>query len=274
MTPILCFDLETIPDADGLRRLGAFDPALDDIAGVEAARAARLESHGNDFFPHYLQRIWVIGCAFRDAEGFKVRCLGDAHGASDEEERARLRSFFKVIEKHTPQLVTWNGSGFDAPVLHHRALIQGVAAPRYWDQGEDDRDFKFNNYLSRYHTRHLDLMDVMAGYQNRAYAPLDGLSQLCGFAGKLGEDGSQVWAAFCENRGEQVRAYCETDVVNTYLLHCRFRLIKGEWSEPHYREELQLVRGALSALIGDSTSPLHGEHWKRYLNAAPALACD
>jgi len=271
MTPILCFDLETIPDASGLRKLEMFDPALDDAAGVAAVQAARLESHGTDFLPHYLQRIWVIGCVFRDDEGFRVRCLGDHHGASDAEEASRLRSFFKTIEKHTPQLVSWNGGGFDLPVLHHRALVQGVAAPRYWDQGDDDRDFKYNNYLSRYHSRHLDLMDVVSGYQNRAFAPLDGLARLSGFAGKLGEDGSKVWQSYCDGKGESVRAYCETDVVNTYLLYCRFRMIRGDWTDAQYQTELQVVRSALEQLVGDTSSPFNGEHWKRYLAAAPAL---
>ena len=271
MTPILCFDLETIPDASGLRKLDMFEASLDDAAGVAAVQAARLASHGSDFLPHYLQRVWVVGCAFRDADGFRVRCLGDQHGASDAEESARIRSFFKTIEKHTPQLVSWNGGGFDLPVLHHRALIHGISAPRYWDQGEDDRDFKWNNYLSRYHARHLDLMDVVSGYQNRAFAPLDGLARLCGFAGKLGEDGSKVWSSFLEGRGESVRAYCETDVVNTYLLFCRFRLVRGEWTEAQYHAELAVVRNALQAMIGDPASPLSGAHWQRYLQAAPAL---
>lgn len=274
MTPILCFDLETIPDAAGLRRLGMFDADCDDASGVAAAQAARRESHGNDFFPHYLQRVWVIGCVFRDHEGFRVRCLGEQHGASDAEEAARLRAFFKTIEKHTPQLVSWNGSGFDLPVLHHRAMLHGVAAPRYWEQGDDDRDFKYNNYLSRYHSRHIDLMDVLSAYQGRAFAPLDAMSRLCGFGGKLGVDGSKVYESFCNHQGEAVRAYCETDVVNTYLLYCRFRLLRGELSAEQYSEELQLVRKSLSSLIGDPNSPLQGSHWKDYLDAAPALAAD
>jgi predicted PolB exonuclease-like 3'-5' exonuclease len=150
-------------------------------------------------------------------------------------------------------------------------MIHKVPAPRYWEQGDDDRDFKYNNYLSRYHHRHCDLMDVVSGYQNRAFAPLDGLARLCGFAGKLGEDGSKVWQSFLEGRGESVRAYCETDVVNTYLLFGRFRLIRGEWSEKFYQDELQLVRESLEKMVGDAASPLRGEHWKRYLAAAPAL---
>ena len=46
-------------------------------------------------------------------------------------------------------------------------LIHGIQSPRYWDQGEDDRDFKWNNYISRYHSRHLDLMDLLAMYTGR-----------------------------------------------------------------------------------------------------------
>ena len=80
------------------------------------------------------------------------------------------------IERYTPQLVSWNGGGFDLPVLNHRALIHGVTAAKYWDWGDDDRDFKFNSYLGRYHTRHLDLMDVLAMYQPRASAGLDAMA--------------------------------------------------------------------------------------------------
>jgi predicted PolB exonuclease-like 3'-5' exonuclease len=76
--------------------------------------------------------------------------------------------------------VSWNGGGFDLPVLHYRGLIHACAAPRYWDMGEGDcrdaRDFKWNNYISRYHTRHLDLMDLLALYQGRGAAPLDELA--------------------------------------------------------------------------------------------------
>ena len=88
--------------------------------------------------------------------------------------------------------MSWNGGGFDLPVLNYRALIHGVTAAKYWDWGDDDREFKFNSYLGRYHTRHLDLMDVLAMYQPRASAGLDAMARLCGFPGKLGMDGSEV----------------------------------------------------------------------------------
>lgn len=267
MTPVLAFDLETVPDVAGLRRLGQISDDLSDAQGVEAVQAERLEKGQSDFLPHYLQRVWVIGCAFRDASGFQVRCLGDGTGTSDEEESHRLRQFFGILDKHSPQLVSWNGSGFDAPVLHHRALFRGCVGHRYFDNGDDDRDFKYNNYLSRYHTRHLDLMDVLSNFTGRANAPLDAVSQLCGLPGKLGEDGAKVWQACLEGRYEQVAAYCETDVVNTYLLYQRFRVMRGEITEADRRSEDALVRDALTALIGDPTRPLQGSHWTRFLEA-------
>jgi predicted PolB exonuclease-like 3'-5' exonuclease len=114
--------------------------------------------------------------------GFKVASVG----TPDDDEPELVRRFFDLIDKHTPQLVSWNGGGFDLPVLNYRALIHGVTARKYWDWGDDDREFKFNSYLGRYHTRHLDLMDVLAMYQPRARAGLDAIARLCGYPGKLG----------------------------------------------------------------------------------------
>lgn len=253
MTPTLVFDLETIPDAQGLRTLGEYDPSLTDEQVIEAALQARLESHGTDFLPLHLHKIAVVGCVFRDDNGFRVRTLGQA----DDPESVLISGFFKTIERYTPRLVSWNGSGFDLPVLHYRCLIHGVQAARYWDLGDDDRDFKFNNYIGRYHLRHIDLMDLLAKYNPRANAPLDDLAKLCGFPGKMGMDGSQVWAAWSQGRREEVRAYCETDVVNTWLVYCRFRFMRGELDRDAYEAEVELVRTTLEQTEGD--------HWREYL---------
>ncbi len=256
MIPSLVFDLETIPDAAGLRRLNPhWDADLTDTQVIEMALAARRESHGTDFLPLHLHKVAVIGCVFRDDHGFRVKTLGKA----DDTEGVLLAGFFKTIERYTPRLISWNGSGFDLPVLHYRSLINSVPAPRYWDMGEDDRDFKYNNYISRYHSRHLDLMDVLAKYNGRANAPLDDLAKLCGFPGKLGMDGSQVWQAWANGKADEVRAYCETDVVNTWLVYCRFRFLKGELDRESYDAEVHLVRDTLQA--SDAV------HWKEYLDA-------
>jgi len=255
VTPVLVFDIETIPDVDGIRKLDDLPATMSDDAVAEHAFAARREKTGSDFLPHHLQRVAAISCVFRDQDDFRVRSIGQA----GDSEASLIQSFFKVIEKYTPQLVSWNGGGFDLPVLHYRALIHGVMAPRYWDMGEDDREFKWNNYISRYHSRHTDLMDVLAAYQPRASAPLDALAKLCGFPGKLGMDGSKVWEAYRAGRLNEIRAYCETDVVNTYLVYCKYQLMRGGFATDDYAEELAFVKAALAK----DDAP----HWVEYLAA-------
>ncbi len=260
MTPVLVFDIETIPDIAGLRAAWGFDAALSDAEVAEQAFARRRErTGGTDFLPLHLHRVVAIGCLLRDERGVQVRCLGQP----DESEARQIQQFFRLIERHTPQLVTWNGGGFDLQVLHYRALVNQVQAARYWDQGEDDRDFKYNNYLSRYHSRHLDLMDLLALYNGRASAPLDELARLCGFPGKLGLDGSQVWPAWQGGQIAEIRNYCETDVANTWLLFCRFQLLRGHWSPERYQEEIALTRGALAGLAAEH------EHWRQFVAAWP-----
>jgi predicted PolB exonuclease-like 3'-5' exonuclease len=253
VTPTLVFDIESVPDVTGLRLLYGLESGLDDEEVAEFAFQKRRAATGSDFLPLHLQRVVAIACVLRDDNGFRVWSLGNV---SDSEAEI-IQRFFDGIEKYTPQLVSWNGGGFDLPVLHYRGLIHGISAARYWDLGGDDRDFKWNNYISRYHTRHLDLMDLLALYQPRANAPLDELAKLIGLPGKLGMDGSEVWAAFRAGRIAAIRDYCETDVVNTYLVYLRFQLMRGAVSREAYAAEHGVVRGSLAAL--------NRPHWKAFL---------
>lgn len=255
MTPVLVFDIETVPDVAGARRLR---PALAELPDAELARRLfeeRREKTGSDFLPLHLHRVVAIACAFRDDAGFRVRSIGTA----EDSEGRLIQSFYATIDRYTPQLVSWNGGGFDLPVLHYRGLIHSAHAARYWELGDDVRDFRYNNYIGRYHTRHIDLMDLLAMYQPRASAPLDEVSRLCGFAGKLGMDGSRVWDAFQSGGIEQIRNYCETDVVNTYLLFTRFQRMRGILDEVTCTAEEKRVQDTLAAL----PQP----HWREYLRA-------
>src|SRR3546814_16839884 len=84
-------------------------------------------------------------------------------------------------------------------------------------------------------------MDLLAKYNGRAHAPLDDLATLCGFPGKLGMDGGQVWKAWSAGRADEGRAYCDTDVVTTWLVYCWFRLLTGALDRTSYDAEVQLV---------------------------------
>ncbi len=266
MKTVLVFDIETIPDAGGLRKLGDYPTNLSDEEVVKQATEQRIANGQNEFFPLHLQKVAAISCVIRRTtkEGlpqFKVGSLGDLQS----DEKKLVQDFFDLIERYTPQLVSWNGGGFDLPVLNYRALINDVVASRYWEMGEsgeyDSRDFKWNNYIGRYHLRHLDLMDMLARYQGKANAPLDALAKLCGFPGKLGMDGSQVWPAYQAGKLQEIRNYCETDVVNTYLMYCKYQLMRGGFTPEEFAEEIQFVKDSLKKESETST----GAHWQEYL---------
>ncbi|MCL4746311.1 MAG: 3'-5' exonuclease [Burkholderiaceae bacterium] len=257
MTPVLVFDIETVPDVEGIRRLWALPAAMPDAEVAELAFERRREKTGSDFLPLHLHRVIAIAGLFRGGDGLRVRNMG----APGDAEGKLINAFYATVERYTPQLVSWNGSGFDLQVLHYRGLVNSVSAARYWEMGEDDREFRYNSYISRYHTRHLDLMDLLALYNGRANAPLDELARLCGFPGKLGMDGAQVWPAFQQGRIGEIRAYCETDVANTWLMYCRFQLLRGAWDASRYAAEVALTR--------DAIGKLEGEHWREFLQAWP-----
>ena len=238
----LVFDIETVPDVVLGRRLYNL-AGLSDAQVAKAMFALRRQGTGGDFLPLEQQRVVAISCVLRGGEGLTVWSLGDP-GASEAE---LVQRFFDGIDKYSPDLVSWNGSGFDLPVLTYRALLHGVQAARYWETGDEDAAFRYNNYLSRYHWRHTDLMDVLAGFQGRGRVSLANMATLWGFPGKLGFDGSQVWDAFQAGDLAGIRAYCETDVLNTWLIWLRFAHLRGALSREAHAAEIERVKAYLRA---------------------------
>ncbi|MGA8707423.1 MAG: 3'-5' exonuclease [Steroidobacteraceae bacterium] len=256
---VLVFDIETVPDVEFGRRLYNL-AGLDDAAVAKAMFAQQRASAGVEFLPHLQQRVIAISCVLRSRDQLKVWSLGDL-GSGEPELLAR---FFDGIEKYLPELVSWNGGGFDLPVLHYRSLRAGVQAPRYWETGDDDNSFRYNNYLSRYHWRHLDLMDVLSGFQPRARAKLNDVAALLGFPGKLGFSGEQVWDAYLAGELAAVRRYCETDVINTYLIYLRFQHLRARLDRTALEAEFERLR----ALLRASGEPHHAEFLEAWTAAA------
>ena len=239
---VLVFDIETIPDLEGGRRLYDLD-GLNDKDTASALLNLRRQENGSEFLRLHLHRIVAISVVLRSTQGLRVWSLGDEQSS----EKELIERFFDGIERFTPNLVSWNGGGFDLPVLHYRALRHGVTARRYWETGNEDNSFRFNNYISRYHQRHLDLMDLLALYNGRANAPLDQIATLLGFPGKMGMSGGKVFDSFQDGDIKGIRDYCETDVLNTWLVYLRFQLMRGELDETGYQQELQLLKEYLQA---------------------------
>jgi 3'-5' exonuclease len=258
---VLVFDIETVPDVEAGAR-------LHDLAGLDDADIAKAMMHlrqmeaGTDFLRHHLHKIVAIAVVLRSNDTVKVWSLGTPESTEAE----LIERFYAGLDRYSPTLVSWNGGGFDLPVLNYRSLLHGVQAPRYWDTGTDDSSFRFNNYLNRFHERHTDLMDVMSGYQPRANVALDELATMLGLPGKMGMHGAEVWPQYQAGNLDAIRDYCETDVLNTYLIYLRFELIRGRLTPSQYSDECDALRSAL-VTDGRSHLELFLQNWR---SASPA----
>ncbi len=238
---IFVFDIETIPDIENGRKLYNLEALSEDDA-IQAMLMLRRIKTGNEFMPHHLQKVVAISMVMANDKQLAVWSLGDEQST----EADLIQRFFKGIEKHVPTLVSWNGSGFDLPVLHYRALLHQIQAPVYWEVGEQQQAFRWNNYLNRFHYRHLDLMDTLAAYQNKAFAPLDDIATMLGFPGKMGMSGDKVFDAYQNGQIKSIRDYCETDVLNTYCVYLRFELMRGLINEVEYQKQITRLKSYLT----------------------------
>ena len=197
---VLVFHIETVPDIDGGQRIHKLQ-GLDDDSTSKALFHLRKQQTGSSELPLYLQRIASISVVYRgmgDDMGHEVsvRSLGEV----DSTEAELLSLFFAEIEQRTPILVSWNGSSFDLPVVHYRSLKNSISAPSYWEKGNNNNAFRDDNYLSRYHDRHTDLMDVLSSYNESAGAPLNDIAKMLGFPGREELDTAQVWEQFLQGK--------------------------------------------------------------------------
>ena len=153
-----------------------------DVAEI-AAQKRRVQT-ASDFLPPYLHRVVVISCVLRDDDGVRVFSIG-------EPEANEAAAIQPLLRRHRQVRAA------DRVVERARLRPAGAGQPRRsstaWrglllGQRARDQDFRYNNYINRFHDRHCDLMDVLSLYGGRG-SPLDEVARLAGFPGKLGIGG-------------------------------------------------------------------------------------
>ena len=223
---VMVWDIETIPDVEGFAR-------ANNLVGKSSEEIR--EAIGEDFPKLIYHSIICIGAlvASRTANGWEVKALGAPH-VGQRTEKELIEAFVGKIGKLSPQLVTFNGSGFDLPVLRSRAMVHSVFAP-----GMHNRP-----YYHRYTDDNVDLCDVLSSFSFGAKAKLDEMTRLMGLPGKPdGIDGSQVEAFYKAGRIQEIADYCQSDVVNTYRLWLRHELFRGRLDQSQFDYSEQDVIG-------------------------------
>ena len=218
-TTYLVLDIETVPDDD------LWTPP-------EPAPGA-----DRGFPPLYACRPVVLGVLWLD-ETLACKRMGTI--GDDRDEPGMLADFTEFMSRFRPDLITWNGRGFDLPILTLRALRHGLAMPWYFENPD---------YRERRTERgHLDLADFLAGHGAARMTGLDGAARLCGLPGKAGMDGSQVEGLYRTGQMEALRQYCLSDVVQTAFLFLRTRLLMGGIDREAYQ---RAAAGLLAAVESD-----------------------
>ncbi|MCP4078046.1 MAG: 3'-5' exonuclease [Gammaproteobacteria bacterium] len=243
---VFVFSIQTIPDIDGARRL--FD--LHGLSDEDVARAVfhkRRQQANTELLRHHLHKIVAISAVLVNDGNFKVWSLGDKQST----ELDLLQRFYAGIDRYSPILVSWGGSSFDLPVTHYRSLLYPVKSAGYWGTGEADEKFRQNNYLSRCHSQHSDLKDVLSSYQQASSINLDEIATLCGFPGKMTLDDSKVWETWLAGDIEAIRNYNECDVLNTYLVYLNWQRNRAAIDQQQYLKLCQRVREQLLNLPAD-----------------------
>lgn len=261
MTCTVIFDIETVPDiASGRRLHNLHDISDDDV--VRAMRHLQYQKRGSEFMPLHLHRVVAISALVEQTTSDRSEVRVGSYGQPGTDDEAELvAGFFKTIESKEPRLVSWNGFGFDLPVLNYRALLHGIQAPAYWEQGNRKREYRYANYQNRYHPdKNLDLMDRLA--RSQYGAGLDDISKMLGLPGKSDMHGDDVYDAWRAGDIDAIRAYCESDVLNTYLIYLRYEHMCGNLNDDEHERRCERLKEVLE----NSDQP-HLEEFLRLWNA-------
>lgn len=158
-----------------------------------------------------------------------------------------VREFWRRAEHFGGCLVTFNGRGFDLPVLELQALRHGISAPAHFAQRSRPSD-----------DHHLDLQDFLTNRGDfRIRGGLNLLLKSIGMPGKTGIDGSQVQELFEAGRLDEIHRYCRCDVIQTYFLFLRVQLMRGRIDEKRYEGALETCARFLDEVgAGAAQEPL------------------
>jgi len=265
----IVFDIETVPDAGASRRL-LNQPDLSDMAARDALSDYFIEkTDGRNDFPRQpfhqvvaISYIHLVHEPGEDGSELVIRRIASG-GKVDSCEEELLHGFFQLIETRAPRLVSFNGRGFDVPVLKYRAMVHGMACPRWFHEGD-----KWNNYDSRYsNTYHVDLLEVLSDFGASARCSMHEVATSLGFPGKLDTSGDDVRTMFENGEITAIRNYCETDVCTTLLIFLRWQLFKGNLSEGAYA---RTVLGLQNHITSEAENKAHLAEFLAAWDAMPS----
>ena len=190
------------------------------------------EKTGSEFLPVCFHRVVSISAVMADGFGRFLR----VSTLDGENERDKIAKFLAFIEDFNPRLVSFNGRGFDLPMIMARAMCYDLSAAAYFETNDrDNNKSKWENYRSRYDGRfHLDLLDHISDFGAVRGLKLDHICASVGLPGKYDVHGDQVLQLYYGGEQAKIDEYCRSDVLNTYWLFLKYELLRGKITKDDY----------------------------------------
>ncbi|ACL62336.1 3'-5' exonuclease [Methylobacterium nodulans] len=242
---LVSFDIETVPDRE------------------------LIPNHPKDKFPPQPITHRVVAISLVEAkivrradrtERYIVNCCRTG-GRADWDEKRLLAGFWQYFANSHARVVTWNGKGFDLPVLRSRAMIHGISAAPWFTSGT-----RWESYTQRYSPDwHCDLMEQLSDYRSCASMSMEDVAVALGLPGKVGGHGSLVEEMIEQGGTDQVRAYCESDTLNLFAVYARWALLTGRTDADGYNASIESLVRCLEA--ERETRPHFGEFLDRWRSA-------
>jgi 3'-5' exonuclease len=240
-TAFLVLDTESVPDGRLIARVKYPGENLTPEEAIAKARdeARALSPTGSDFLPVSFQYPVAVS-VIRVGADFRLQAVASLD-APHFRPREIVKKFWLGVGLYRAKMVSFNGRGFDLPLLE-------LAAFRY---GYSLRDH-FALSRNRYGGNHLDLMDWLNNYGAcRMAGGLDLLSKLIGKPGKMDVSGDQVYEMHRDGRHQDISDYCLCDTIDTYFVFLRTRVLSGDLTLEQERELVKQGREWLTAKAGE-----------------------
>ncbi len=265
---LFVFDIETIPDVEaGKRLLGidSEDPTF--IRQKMTDYHLEITDGKNNFLRQPFHKVVAVSCL--EAEiinegGFEFYNLVDIRSAGDilSSEAELINRFFGYLKNKQARLVSFGGKNFDIPVLKYAAMKHRIEAKWFYRSGD-----KWNNYQQKYSLDwHCDLIDAFSDFGASAKVKMNELCAAFSLPGKIDVDGSKVEEMFDRQEIAEIRNYCETDVLNTYLLYL-------VWQQHNGTIDLASFDRSYKQIIEFLEKNHHKSHWQKFFHKLTSKKC-
>ena len=224
-TAYFVFDIESVADGDLVSRLKYPGEKLAPKQATAKYREELLAENGKDFIPYTFQLpvSLVIAKIAHDYRLIDLVALDEEHSRPHE----IVRLFWDGWQKYKrPRLVSFNGRGFDLPLLELCAFRYGLSIPDWY--AEDRKSF--DQPRNRYNTwSHFDLHEWLTNNgASRFNGGLSLAANLIGKPGKMDVAGHMVQDLWDAGKAAEIHDYCRGDVLDTYFIFLRSRVVAGE----------------------------------------------